>query len=209
MSAHNKKGVIAAQSTGIVVGDGKHHRQRLKLHLKLWGVICFAILLCAVAVGVVWHFVKNNSNNSQTATTQNAPTTPAKPKVDVSSLNPEEKYHYLASQGDYTAAEQALESQLASAKGTQAKLEVYSQQSMVALQFKRYDDAKKYADQALQLDPNSDIPYTTLAYWAQAKGDTAAAKNYWQQAITKLDTTAPQYELVKRQYQSDIQELAR
>lgn len=207
MSAHNKKGVVAAQSTGIVVGDGKHHRQRLKLHLKLWGVICFALVLCAVAAGVVWHFVKNNSDNNQTATTQKAPTAPAKPKVDVNSLDPEAKYHYLESQGNYTGAEQALESQLPGAKDTLAKLEVYSQQSMVALQFKRYDDAKKYADQALQLDPNSDIPYTTLAYWAEAKGDTTAAKNYWQQAITKLDVNAPAYNLLKRQYQTHLQGL--
>lgn len=206
MSGHDKKG----KKTGseMVVGDGKHHLsddvpQAIRL-LKWIGIICGIVLLCAAIVGLVVHFAKDHKSTPKRAT---IPTQKSQ-KVDVNSLDPEAKYHYLASTGDYAGAEAALEGQLANANDTTSRLEVYSQQSAIALQFKHNDDAKKYADKAMQLDPNSDIPYSTLAYWAKAVGNKDAAKNYWEQAISKLDPNAPQYSLVQRQYQKNIQGLS-
>lgn len=208
MSAHNKKGVVAAQSTGIVVGDGKHHRQRLKLHLKLWGVICFALLLC-IAVGIgVWHFAKDNhqaQSTRQSATNDNQKPATQAPKVDVSTLTPEEKYHYLASTGNYAGAEQVLEGQLAGADNPQAKAEIYLQQAYVAVQFKRYNDANSYANKALQLDNGSSGPYVALSSIAQAQGDIAKAKTYMQEAISHLNKDAPQYDLQLRNYERQLE----
>ncbi len=122
-------------------------------------------------------------------------------------ITPTQKAQYLADQGEYDAAQAAWQRQLAGAGDQQTTLGIYYQQSALALKFKRYDDAKKYAEQAKTLAPKSPTPYVALAQLAQAQGDKSAARQYWQQAIAQLDPASPTYNLIKRDYQSSLDSL--
>lgn len=207
MSAQNKQEAVTAKNRSMVVGDGKHHRRRLDLHLRVVSLI----VGCLIVVGLIgwggvvaFRYIHTSTKAASPSTSKEHENSP---KVDLNSLNTEEKYHYLADSGDYGAAEQALEAALPGAKDKTSRLSIYSQQSAVALQFKKYDDAKAYADKALQLDSGSTIPYVTLAHWAGAQGNKTLAIEYWQQAISRLDKSAPQYSLLQQEYEANVRSL--
>ena len=119
----------------------------------------------------------------------------------------EQKYHYLANQGNYGAAEGVLSGALKTAKTKEDKANIYFEQSGVAIQFKHYEDAKKYADKALEVDPGYSDAYAAEAFVATAQGDKTAAKKYWQQAIAHLDPNRPAANIIKRDYQTNLDSL--
>lgn len=128
------------------------------------------------------------------------------PKVPAG-LNAEQQSWYLSNAGDYKAAEQVWQQKLGAASDTPTKLGIYYQQAAVAIKFKRYDDAKKYASQAMQLDPRSYIPYSAYASIAEAQGDKDSEKHYLQQTIAHIDPSLNGANLIARDYQSKLDAL--
>lgn len=173
---------------------------RLKSHRK--AVIGILIIVLVLILG--WLAYEGvHHHNQERRKSSNA----AVDKKLLANLSPSQKAEYLASQGDYAGAEQAWQDQLAKAKTTQDKLGIYYQQSALAVSFKHYDDAKKYAKEAKKLSPDSPTPYVALAQIAQAQGDKVSAQKYWQEAIDHLDHNDPAYNLKKHDYQSSLDSL--
>lgn len=124
--------------------------------------------------------------------------------VDLTKLTPLQQAQYLSDVGDYKNAEKVWDKELAKAKDTQAKINIYAQQVATAAKFGQDNDAKSYADKAFKLSPNASVIYAALAQAAQTQGDKASAKKYWQQAIAKLDKNIPGYNVVLRDYENSL-----
>ncbi|HSX36507.1 MAG TPA: tetratricopeptide repeat protein [Patescibacteria group bacterium] len=124
--------------------------------------------------------------------------------VDLTKLTPSQQAQYLSDAGDYRNAEKVWDKELLKAKDTQSKLDIYAYQAAIATKTQHYEDAKKYAEKALELSPNSDIPHVSLAELAQAQGDKVTAKKEWQLAIEHLDKNRPGYNLILRDYTASL-----
>ena len=125
----------------------------------------------------------------------------------VQGILPIQKSQYYSDQGEYALAEKVWAGELAKAKDTQTKISIYFSQSAIATKFKEYPDAKNYANQALALDVKSSVAYSSLAYIAEAQGDTSSAKTYWSKAIANLNASVPGYNLTKYDYQTNLDKL--
>lgn len=125
----------------------------------------------------------------------------------VAGLSPAQKAQYYSDQGEYKLAEKIWNDELSKTKDTQSKLDIYFQQSAIATKYKKYNDAQKYADQAVSLAPKSSDSYVTMALLAKAQGDITSAKKYWQQAIDLLDKNRPGYSLILKDYQASLDAL--
>lgn len=122
-------------------------------------------------------------------------------------LSTQQKAIYLSDKNNYEAAQTVWNKQLESSNSKTDKLNVYYQQSAIALKFGKYNDANKYANKAEQIDSNSATAYVAFAHIAEKQGDVEKARDYWRQAITKLDPNAPGYNLIKRDYQESLNSL--
>lgn len=118
-----------------------------------------------------------------------------------------QKATYESDHGRYSLAEQAWQAQIKSSSTTQDKLNIYFEEASTAIQFKKYSDARNYANEALSLDPNSSIPYVALANIALASGNKAQAKQYWQQAINKLNPNSPGYNITLNEYTYSLESI--
>lgn len=190
MSAHNKQGVVAAKSTGIVVGDGKHHRHT-NLHLRVVGlVIAGLIIVGGVAWGavvVVRHF---HNGKRQLSTANNSSPTPGAPNL--SAMTPEQKADYYVLKGQFSNAQAIYDAQLKAATTPQQKADAYTAKATTALSAKDYATARQLEAHADQLAPTA---WTAqfLGDIAAAQGDKSAAANYYQTALNRLDKNSPTY----------------
>lgn len=128
-------------------------------------------------------------------------------KASVAGLTGVQQAQTLSDAGHYGVAQGILQAQLDKATSKQAKLDIYYQQVGLALQFKNFKDADKYAKAAENLDAGSTTPYVALAHTAENQGDKSAARQYWQQAIGHLDKNDPAYNLKLHDYQSSLDSL--
>ena len=196
MSEHKPAHVVASVNTGMMVGNGKQYR-RYRPHTRLWGIVA----LCLIVVGGAgWlgysHFSANKSSSSSGKPTTNT----ASQKVDISKYAPDQQAQYYADQGQYESAEQSWQDQLASAKTTDDKVAIYYQQATVAIRFKQYGDAKKYADSIKEVAPDAPDSYVVLAQLAKAQGNIPQAKQYWQQAINHINADTPADKMIRSDY---------
>ncbi len=152
------------------------------------------ILIVSVVGGLIWQHQKNNSRLAAMS-------------YAVDGLSPSQKSQYYSSNGEYKLAEKVWQDQLAKTSDTPTQLSIYYMQSSVALKFKKYTDAQKYATQALKLAPTSSTAYVSLAQLAQAQGDKTSAKIFWQQAIKNIDPKNPASNLIKIDYQASLDAL--
>ena len=155
------------------------------------------VLIVATAIGLVGQYKKYNARNQQLVVMSNV----------VEGLSTSQKAQYYSDQGEYAMAEKIWQDQLAKTTDTPTKLNIDYIQSAIAVKFKNYKDAKKYADKALTLAPKSSTPYVALAHLAQAQGDKVLARQYWQQAIKFIDQNAPASNQILRDYQAGLDEL--
>ncbi len=123
------------------------------------------------------------------------------------SYSSQQKIDVLIDQGDYTAAQKVLDQKVVAATTKTEKLGAIYMKSSLALQFKKYRDATKYADQSRDIDQNSPTPYVAYANIATAQKQNDQAVRYWQLAISKLDPTSPSYQLKKHDYEASIKAL--
>lgn len=197
MSEQKPAHVTASVNTGMSVGESQRPG-RARFQAKLLGMILAVVILLSA---VAWYvFVRPGSSQPNTTANNSVKAPPANTSAD-------QKAQFYADEGQYAQAEQSWQDQLDSAKDTDTKLGIYYQQSALALKFKHYDDAKKYADAAKQLAPNSPQPYVALAQLAEAQNNIPQAKQYWQQAINHVDTNMPGYNLTQSDYQSHLDAL--
>jgi len=192
-----------AAHTGVMVAaDKQHHRFKQKTKNKL--VWLGAATVLVVAVLVFWFYGPPSATQRATTSAEHQL---ASKGITYSKLAPTQKSQYLVDKGAYKAAEQVWQNQLLQTTDSKAKVTILCQQSAVALQFKDYAAAQKYADAAKKILPNADSPYVALAQLAQAKGDKAAAKQYWQQAIANIDPDADGANLMKSDRQQALDDL--
>lgn len=125
----------------------------------------------------------------------------------VNGLNPSQQALYYGDQGEYKIAQNLLMGELAKAKDTGSKVIVYSRLSTLAIKFQKYNDAKKYVDQAELLAPKSTAPYIAKSQLSEAQGDIASAKKYLQQAIDLLDKTSAGYNFELRDLKNSLDSL--
>ena len=152
------------------------------------------VLVILVGGGLIWQHQKNNSRLAAMAAV-------------VEGLTPTQKSQYYASNGEYKLAEKVWQDQLILTKDTPTKLSIYFTQSSIAIKFKKYNDAQKYANESLNLAPQSSATYVTLAYLAQALGDKISAKKDWQLAIKNIDPKTPGINIIQQDYQSNLDSL--
>lgn len=152
------------------------------------------VLIFVSAGGLVWQGHKENLRLAAMS-------------YAVDGLSPTQKAQYYSDNGEYKIAQKIWQDQLAKTTDTPTKLSIYYMQSAIAVKFKNYKDAKKYADKALNLAPKSNITYVALAQLAQAQGDKVSAKKYWQQAIKFIDPKNPVAGLIERDYQTSLDAL--
>lgn len=179
------------------MGSGRH-AEHIHFQAKLLGVVLFVFVV--LACGAWYIFSRSSDSPSSTAakSTVNAP--PANTSL-------EQQAQYYADEGQYQSAEQSWQKKLTGTSDASDKVAIYYQQSTLAVQFKKYADAKKYADEALSLAPNSPEPYVALAQLAEAQNNTPLAKQYWQQAINHVNMNVPGWNMVKSDYQSHLDAL--
>ena len=75
------------------------------------------------------------------------------------------------------------------------------------MKFKKYDQAKQYAQEAQKVSQESHVPYVALAHIAEAQREKTKAQQYWQQAIDKLNPNIVGYELMLRDYKTSLEAL--
>lgn len=173
----------------------------LKKSLPKWlKQVVTAVGCLIIIVAVVWGVWYKTGQHKASA-----PTNSSGPKVDVASLTPEQQYNYLARQGNYDGAEKVLDSQYSKANDTQSKTSTKVLQAYVAIQFKEYNDALNYANEAMSLNNNSPDAYLVLGEVYSGMGQKDKAKSYIEQAIAHLDKSLPQYPLVLQDYQKKLQ----
>jgi tetratricopeptide (TPR) repeat protein len=197
MSEQKSAQVAASVNTGMSVGSSKHPG-RVRFQARLFGVVLFVLIIIATTA---WYVFLRPSSKSTVTPVKNAASAPP------SNISLDQKAQYYADEGQYEQAEQSWQEKLAGTKDTDGKVSIYYQQTVLAVKFKHYADAKKYADEAKQLAPTSPAPYAALALLAEAQNNNAQAKQYWQQAINHVDTSMPGYNLIKADYQGQLDAL--
>ncbi len=170
--------------------SGLSFREKKRKTTKL----LIVILIFVSVGGLVWQGYKNNSRLEAMS-------------YAVEGLSPTQKAQYYSDNGEYKIAQKIWQDELEKAKDTPTKLRIYFMQSAIAVKFENYQDAKKYADKALKLAPKSNLTYAALAQLAQAQGDKASAKKYWQQAIKFIDPKNPAINLIQEDYQANLDAL--
>jgi len=186
MSVKTNRATGTNKLGGIVVGD---YRRGLPGKVWLLGLVVL-IIVAGVIVGI--YALAHHSDNP----TEN--------------LTPRQQSEVYASNGNYAAAQRALAAQLAGPTSADAKATIYSEQVSVALNFKQYQQAQRYAQQAENLT-HSAAAAEQLGYVAEAAGDKISAAKYYQLAIdrqSKLPQT-PANQLIQRSYKTKLQELGK
>lgn len=123
-------------------------------------------------------------------------------------LSVNQQSEYLAYKGDYNGSQKLLAAQIAKTSNKTVKAGLYLQAATIAINAKKYTDAKKYALSAESLQPTSNTAGVLGDIEAQM-GDKAAAKKYYQLAISRLNKTAPDYSFNAQDYQERLKELER
>ena len=118
-----------------------------------------------------------------------------------------QKAIYLSEHNQYAEAQQVWQQQLTSTSNTQTKLGILYQLSALALEYNHYSVALKYANEADRLSPNSPAPFVAYAQLATQQRNYAAAKQYWQDAIDRLNPNTSYYNITKYEYQSAMDSL--
>lgn len=189
---------ISEPAKGVVVGHGNlmsHIYQRK----KLWLATLVAVLIIAVGV-VVYLAVRQTPAKQLKAAAQRA----AQQNVNFAKLNNTSRLGYLTEQGNYVAAEEQLHQEISAAKTAEAKMTIYVQQALIAVQFKHYSDATNYTTQAKSADANDPAPYEVQAELDKAQGNKAAAAQALQQAIAKVNPNAPAANLQVEDYEAQL-----
>jgi tetratricopeptide (TPR) repeat protein len=193
MSEQKPAHVAASVNAGMSVGGSKSPG-KARFQAKLLGLILFILVIIAAAVWfVVWHSRSSSSSNNTATTSKNTPAPPSNISLD-------QKAQYYANEGDYQAAEQSWQQKLAGDTSTTDKVADYYQLSALAVQFKQYSDAKKYANDIMQVAPDAPDSYVALAQLAQAQNNIPQAKQYWQQAIDHVSSNTPGYTRIRGDY---------
>lgn len=119
----------------------------------------------------------------------------------------DQNYNDIRSSGDKNTATYVLQQQLKQAKTDQQKIEALSLLGYDSLSNKDYKQANAYAQKMLAIRPKADGAYVLLARSSAAQGNKTAAREYMTQALESLDKTAPQYDMMVREYEQYKKEL--
>jgi len=152
------------------------------------------VLIILVGGGLIWQHQKNNSRLAAMSAV-------------VEGMSPNQASQYLASIGEYKFAQKIWQNLLTVTNDTPTKINIYNLQTSLAIKFKKYNDAQKYADQSYKVAPDYSVTYVTMAYLAQAQGDKASAKKDWQLAIKFIDPNNPGSNIIQYDYQSSLDAL--
>lgn len=180
------------KTENIISGSFKRNFS-LKQHL-IPAIIIGVLLIALVAMILVNTLNKSNTSNI------NIPYIPG-------NLTPLEKAEYFANNNNYVDAEAVLENQLSSTRTTQDKVNIYNEQFGIALQLRKYGDAINYANSIKKIDSSSDSYYVDMAQSYQGQGKFSLAKQYWQQAVSHLDSNLSYYNILKQEYQANAARL--
>ena len=193
MSAHKAKRLEGSDS-GIIIGGAK---RKPTVHKKIAALsVLSLVIVLGIAIGGVVLVNRYTKKSTPTATTS-AKTPQAPPQT------PLQKAEYLADHSDYAGAEQILSDQINSKMSKQDQANIYLQQTAVAMNTQKYADAQKYAASADGLVPSAGSAYLA-GFASEQLGDKAKAKVFYQEAISRLDKTAPQYRIMLEDYQSAL-----
>ena len=164
MSAQTKKGVAAAKTSGLIVGETAHGR-RLHLHVKTWGIIAGSIVLVVVLSFTAVHFLHRSK-----------PTQTAQPPAKKQSIAYQATG--LGLTGQYAAGQKLLDDSIAKTSSKTLQGQYYEEKSHLSYESKDYANGLKYAQKAESLHPT-----TNSAGWIgknaqMLKEDTLALKYY-------------------------------
>jgi len=181
--------VTASVNTGMSMSSSRIARARF--HAKLMSMAMVGLVVLAIVVGLVFWLAGGSHSKS-----------PAKGVVKTPPANTdaEQRAQYYADTGQYEQSEQTWEAQLASAATASDKVAIYYQQAAVAIRYKQYSDARKYANDIKQIAPDAPDSYVVLAQLAKAQNNIPQAKQYWQQAIDHVNVDTPAGKMVRSDY---------
>lgn len=203
---HSKKS-SSTSDNNIVISEASGLRARLFHRPDRKQLLLIAVGVVVIAAIVVVVVLLTRPTPLESKQVAKLKQTLASKGVKFASLSPDQQAQYLADNGQYAAAQETYQNEYNSAKNDKTRLNILFQQAMLAAKARHYKEANNYAAKAKQLAPNSSTTYVALAQIAQTEGDKNSAKNYWQQAISKLDPKNPAYSLIKRDYQSSLEAL--
>lgn len=187
-----KKSSAAATDivTSNTVDEARSRKSIKRLVLWLVGLVIVVALAC-------WGFAVSRKDTPKTPTNQS-------PAIKIDKSLP---YNKLAEQysnaGDYKAAEQTLANKLASTNDTVTKANTYGQQATIALNMNHLSDAINYARQADKASPSASTALL-LGQISEASGNKSDAKRYYQLAISRLDKSGPNYDIILSNYQRQL-----
>lgn len=108
---------------------------------------------------------------------------------------------------NYINKQSVLNNRLKSTSNNEDRTNIYFEQVSEALKAGKVVDAENYA-KSIKNSTNSSQSYNVaMAYISEAKKDKKQAISYWQQAINSLDSNLEEYNLIKNDYQININRL--
>ena len=192
MSEHKNKSVVAAKSSGIVIGDGRHH---YNFHLRVVGLIlvgvAVVVLLFLSISSLARHLTNSKAKSAKPLTTHGVV------------LTPTQKAEYLMAQGNYAEAQKIFNNQLSAATNKKAQADAYGSKAIIAFASKDYASARTYEAKADGLDPTADSA-EYLGDIASMQGDKASAAGYYQVALSRLNKQSPTYGYVANKIQAKL-----
>jgi tetratricopeptide (TPR) repeat protein len=168
----------------VFVGEVKQLPKRLNKRKNL-------LLLGIGAVIVICGLILVIANLSDRSATK---------KIDKSVSETAQDAYSSANKGDYVGAQQALDAKLANSSSNADKAQIYITQYTLALDAKKYDEAKDYADKAESVQP-TDATAVLLGDIALQNKDTAEARKYYELAISRLNKDNRSYPSRLKTYQ--------
>ena len=198
MSNKTAKVTAAGRTTTVAVPIGHKPPGRAKLHAKV-GVVVVAALVVLTALGVAVRLVVSHVQGKQgnTATTH---LTNAQKAAKISDYG---QASYATINGDYAAAQLALDNQLPKATTPQQKAVIYSQKMSLAINDKQYHDALTFGQNA-ENSQKTEMTATLYYQMYLAQGNKPQAKQWLQMAIDRLNKNSDLYDEQLKEFQVDM-----
>lgn len=189
MSAHKKKGVVAAKNTGMVVKNVGRGPINKKLWAKLGGIAALAVVVVILIGSLSKHFHKSSSSPSTTLAPSSLSPAEQKENAKAAALN--DTYNQalnLTADGHADQAQALYDSQLTKTSDKTVQAQIYDSKSAVALNAQDYQNALAYGQKSEALNPTA-ASAGDIAVAAEKLGDKTTALKYYKLQLSRQSTT--------------------